>query len=107
MAASPVSKPDAGAKLAEVSLDNRLQSQSGGRLRHLAVEFIGGRVRITAVAPSYHVRQLAKRAALTFFPADQLDLAIKVLPAAESNRKSYESAGFGRFELTEIGPGAF
>ena len=59
-------------------LEARIQSRTGYRLRNLTVEPRGEQIRIAASAPTYHVRQLAERAALELFPAEQLALAIDV-----------------------------
>ena len=78
MSASVIVDLDCEFELARVTLDNRLQTRTGRRLRHLTVAPAAGRIRISAVAPLYHVRQLAEQAALTVLPAEQLDLAIEV-----------------------------
>src|SRR6185369_11643385 len=85
MSASTTAEPDAGAILFKESLEMRLQTRTGGRLRFLAIELVGSRVRINAAAPSYHVRQLAEQAALRILPAARLELSIEVSPPAAAH----------------------
>lgn len=69
-----------GLDLEQEALESRIHSRTGRRLRDLTIEFIaGGRTRISALAPSYHVRQLAEQAILTLLPADQIELDVHVL----------------------------
>jgi hypothetical protein len=79
MSASTVEQ-DFGLDLAQEALETRIHSRTGRRLRYLTIEFIAGRTRISALAPSYHVRQLAEQAALDLLPADQVELDVHVLP---------------------------
>lgn len=69
-----------GLDLEQEALETRIHSRTGRRLRDLTIEFIAGRTRISALAPSYHVRQLAEQATLDLLPADQVELDVHVLP---------------------------
>jgi hypothetical protein len=88
-------------------LEMRLQSRTGGRLRFLAVEFIAGRISIRAVAPSYHVRQLAEQTALELHSADRLDLEIQVRSYANLREDCVKTANSGDFGLKEMRSDAF
>ncbi len=83
-------------------LEMRLQSRTGGRLRFLAVEFIAGRISIRAVAPSYHVRQIAEQSALELHSADRLDLDIQVRSRSNPCEDLMKNANFGDFGLKEL-----
>ena len=78
MSASTVEQ-DFGLDLAQEALETRIHSRTGRRLRNLTIEFFAGRTRISALAPSYYVRQLAEQAVLDLLPADQVELDIHVL----------------------------
>jgi hypothetical protein len=70
MAALPIPTAD--------ELMDYLNTRTYRRLRHLNVTERDGRLHVSAKARSYHVRQLAERAAHEKVPASRLDLAIRV-----------------------------
>ena len=83
MSAGLWSKSDVDWEAATEALESRIQTAAGGRLRSLHVAFVGGRFRVIATCPSYHVRQLAERAALDQLPADHLELYVHVSPSGQ------------------------
>ena len=60
-----------------------IHRRTGGRLRYLRVDEIGDQVCVSAVAPSYHVRQLAEQSVLPFVARDRLQLEIDVFPTTD------------------------
>lgn len=81
-----LSESDREWNVATERLEMCVQAATGGRLRSLHVAFVGGRYRVIATCPSYHVRQLAEQAALSQHPADQLELYVHVSPPAKVRR---------------------
>jgi hypothetical protein len=59
-------------------LKQHLQIRTYRRLRQLSVTEHDGRLHVTAKARSYHIRQLAERAAHELVPSSQLKLTIQV-----------------------------
>ena len=86
MPACLLSESDRVWDLATEALENSMQSAAGGRLHSLKVAFVAGRFRVCATCPSYHVRQLAEKAALRLLPPDQLELYVQVLPPSKLKR---------------------
>ncbi len=63
--------------LAEV-VAQRIVARTGRRVRNLAVELGNGWLRLSGVAPSYHVKQLAQHAATEAVPDARLENVIVV-----------------------------
>jgi len=63
-------------------LEARIHARTAGRLRFPRVRSVADRICVWGAAPTYHVRQLAEQAAVSFVPRERLQLEIEVLPAA-------------------------
>jgi hypothetical protein len=74
-------------------LEARIHARTAGRLRFLRVRSVADRICVWGAAPTYHVRQLAEQAALSFMPADRLQLEIEVLPAHPLPSPEFRTAG--------------
>ena len=73
-------------------LEAWIHGRTGGRLRNLRIHKIGDQVCVSAIAPSYHVRQLAERAALSLDVRHRLQLEIDVLSTINLPEPDFEDS---------------
>ena len=66
-------------------LKQHIEKRTYRRLRQLEVTSFGGRLAVSAKARSYHIRQLAERAALELVHVSKIDLSIRVEDFSQSD----------------------
>jgi len=80
MALSVFFDADVDAEATAETVEARMQSAIGGRLRSLYLASVRGRFRVIAMCPSCHVRQLAEQPGQALRPPDQLEPCVHIVP---------------------------